>query len=137
MYSVPFLVWRSESWKRNSRIDVSHDMTHRMYSLSDFFHTWMDMAGIRFSGFDPGKSIINPLYTHGPVLIGNPAKPEALVDVRQKFFPAAAAPATPTITMQGPGPGPEVLRSSTPGYRPDYGTVTGTVPVRDRLMLRP
>jgi len=98
-----------------------------MYSLSDFFHTWMDLAGIRFSGFDPGKSIISPLYTHGPVLIGNPAKPEALVDVRQKFFPTAAT------TL----PGPEVLRSSTPGYGPEYGVVTGTVPVRDRWMLHP
>jgi heptose-I-phosphate ethanolaminephosphotransferase len=137
MYSVPFLVWRSESWKRNNRIDVSNDMTHRMYSLSDFFHSWMDMAGIRFSGFDPGKSIISRRYTPGPVLIGNPANPEALVDVRQKFFPTAAPPATPTITMQGPGQGPEVLRSSTPGYSPEYGVVTGTVPVRDRWMLRP
>jgi len=127
MYSVPFLVWQSESWQRNNRIDVSHDLTHRMYSLSNFFHTWMDLAGIRFSGFDSGKSIISPLYKHGPVLIGNPAKPETLVDVRQKFFPALAT------TL----PGPEALRSSTPGYMPEYGVVTGTVPVSDRLMLHP
>jgi hypothetical protein len=109
-------------------------MTHRMYSLSDFFHTWMDLAGIRFGGFDPGKSIVSRQYTPGPVLIGNPAKPETLVDVRQKFFPSAATPAT---TMQGPGPGPAVLQSSTPVYRPEYGVVTGTAPVHDRLMLRP
>ena len=134
MYNVPFLVWRSDSWKRNNRIDVPYDMTHRMYSLSDFFHTWMDLAGIRFGGFDPGKSIVSRQYTPGPVLIGNPAKPETLVDVRQKFFPSAATPAT---TMQGPGPGPAVLQSSTPVYRPEYGVVTGTVPVHDRLMLRP
>ena len=127
MYSVPFLVWRSESWKQNNRIDVSYDMTHRMYSLSDFFHTWMDLAGIRFSGFDPGKSIISPRYTYAPVLIGNPAKPETLVDVRQKFFPAAAT------TL----PGPEVLQHPTPGYRPEYGAVTGAVPVHYQQMLHP
>ncbi len=139
MYSVPFLVWRSESWKRNNRIDVSYDMTHRMYSLSDFFHTWMDLAGIRFSGFDAGKSIISRQYTPGPVLIGNPAKPETLVDVRQKFFPAAMTPATPATTMQGPGPGPgpEALQPPTPAYGPKYGAVTGTVPVHVQKILHP
>jgi heptose-I-phosphate ethanolaminephosphotransferase len=132
MYSVPFLVWRSESWKRNNRIDTSYNMTHRIYSLADFFHTWMDLAGIRFSGFEPGKSIISRRYASSPVLIGNPAKPETLVDVRQKFFPAAAAPVT-TMTV----PGPEVLQLPKPSYWPEYGVVTGTVPVHDRLMLRP
>jgi hypothetical protein len=134
MYSVPFLVWRSESWKRNNRIDAPHDMTHRMYSLSDFFHTWMDLAGISFSGFEPGRSIISRRYTPGPVLIGNPAKPETLVDVRQKFFPAVATPAS---TMQGPVPGSAGFQLPTPVYRPEYGVVTGTVPVHDRPMLRP
>jgi heptose-I-phosphate ethanolaminephosphotransferase len=131
MYSVPFLVWRSESWKQNNRIDVSPDMTHRMYSLSEFFYTWMDLAGISFSGFDPGKSIINSQYTYTPVLIGNPAKPETLVDVRQKFFPAVAAPATPDTYIPGPGPGPKALRPSTPAYRPKVGAVTGTLQVHD------
>ena len=134
MYSVPFLVWRSESWKRNNRIDVSYDMRHRMHSLSDFFHSWMDLAGIDFNGFDPGKSIINRRYTNGPVLIGNPADPETLVDVRQKFFSAAATPAT---TIPGPGPVPEVLHPPTPAYGPEYRAVTGTVPVLDQWMLHP
>jgi heptose-I-phosphate ethanolaminephosphotransferase len=137
MYSVPFLVWQSESWKRNNPIDVSFDITHRLYSLSDFFHTWMDLAGIRFSGFEPGKSIISRRYTPGPVLIGDPAKPETLVDVRQKFFPAAAAPATPATTMQGQGPGPETPHSPTPAYGPGLGVVTGTVPVHVQKMLQP
>jgi heptose-I-phosphate ethanolaminephosphotransferase len=138
MYSVPFLVWQSESWKRKNRIDVSQDMTHRMYSLSDFFHTWMDLAGIRFSGFEPAKSIINQQYTYAPVLIGNPAKPETLVDVRRKFFPAratSAAPANPATTMQGPGPAE--LQPTMPVYGPEYGAVTGTVPVHVQKMLQP
>jgi heptose-I-phosphate ethanolaminephosphotransferase len=137
MYSVPFLVWRSDSWKRNNRIDVSYDMTHRMYSLSDFLHTWVDLAGIRFSGFDPGKSIISPRYTTGPVLIGDPAKPDALVDVRQKFFPATATPATPATTMQGPGPIPEALQPIKPAYGQEYKAVTGTAPVVDQWMRHP
>jgi hypothetical protein len=134
MYSVPFLLWQSESWKRSNVIDVSFDMTNRLYSLSDFFHTWMDLAGIHFSGFEPGKSIISRQYAPGPVLIGNPAKPETLVDVRRKFFPASATPAT-TMQGQGPGPGPEGLQpaatSNMPAYRPKYGAVTGTLPVHD------
>ena len=127
MYSVPFLVWRSESWKRNNRIDVSYDTTRRIYSLSDFLFTWMDLAGIRFSGFEPGKSIISRWYKPGPVLIGNPEKPEALVDVRQKFFPAVAT------TL----PVPEVLQPPTPAYEPEYRAVSGTVPVLDQWMLHP
>ena len=125
MYSVPFLVWRSASWKRNNRIDVSYDMTRRIYSLSDFLHTWVDLAGLRFIGFDPGKSIINPRYTTGPVLIGDPAKPEALADVRQKFFPAAA-------TMM---PVPAAFHPPEPAYRPEHGAVNGTAPVPDQRML--
>jgi heptose-I-phosphate ethanolaminephosphotransferase len=127
MYSVPFLAWRSESWKRNNRIDVSYDTTRRMYSLSDFFHTWMDMAGIRFSEFDPGKSIISRWYQPGPVLIGDPAKPEALVDVRQKFFPATAN------TL----PVPALLQPIKPAYGQEDRAVTGTVPVHDRSMRHP
>jgi heptose-I-phosphate ethanolaminephosphotransferase len=137
MYSVPFLVWQSESWKHSNRIDDSFDMRHRMYSLSDFFHTWMDLAGIRFSGFEPGKSIISPQYTYSPVLIGNPAKPETLVDVRQKFFPAAAIPAPPATTLLRPGPGPAVLQPTAPAYGPEYGVVTGTLPVRVQKILHP
>jgi len=137
MYSVPFLLWQSESWKRSNRIDVSYDMTHRMYSLSDFFHTWMDLAGIHFSGFEPGKSIISRQYTYAPVLIGDPAKPETLVDVRQKFFPAATAPATPASTKLGPGPGAEGLHPSAPAYGPEYGVVTGTLPVHVQKIRHP
>jgi hypothetical protein len=100
-------------------------MTRRMYSLSDFLHTWVDLAGLRFVGFDPGKSIISPRYTTGPVLIGDPAKPDALADVRQKFFPAAA-------TMM---PVPAAFHPPEPAYRPGHGAVNGTVPVPDQRIL--
>jgi hypothetical protein len=135
MYSVPFLVWRSESWKRNNHIHISYDTTRRIYSLSDFLHTWVDLAGIRFSEFDPGKSIISPRYKPGPVLIGDPAKPETLADVRHKFFPAAVAPATTTTTMQGPGQLPAVLQPPAPAYAPGHRAVSGTAPVLDQWML--
>jgi heptose-I-phosphate ethanolaminephosphotransferase len=122
MYSVPFLVWQSERWQRNNPIDVSFDMPHRMYSLADFFHTWMDLAGIHFNGFDPGKSIISQQYTYVPVLIGNPAKPDTLVDVRRKFFPAAATSARPANTMSGPEPeGLQPPVMSMPTYGPKFG----------------
>jgi hypothetical protein len=92
----------------------------------------VDLAGIRFSGFDPGKSIISPRYTPGPVLIGDPAKPEALVDARQKFFPAVAAPANAI-----PGPVPDVLQPIKPAYGTEYRAVTGTAPDVDQWMRHP
>jgi len=108
-----------------------------MYSLSDFIHTWMDLAGIRFVGLDPGKSIINTRYTPGPVLIGDPAKPETLVDARRKFFPAVAAPATPPTAIQGPGRVPDVLQPIKPAYGQEHDAVTGTAPVLDQWMRHP
>ncbi|RMG34142.1 MAG: phosphoethanolamine transferase CptA [Gammaproteobacteria bacterium] len=89
MYSVPFLIWRSESWKRRNPVAVPERMVRRLYSLSDFIFTWLDLAGIGFDGFDPGRSIVNPRYRPHPVLIGNPEAPETLIDLRQQFQAAA------------------------------------------------
>ncbi len=89
MYSVPFLIWRSESWKRRNPVDDPARMRHRLYSLSDFIYTWLDLAGISFEGFDPGRSIVNRAYRPHPVLIGDPAKPETLIDLRAQFRAAA------------------------------------------------
>jgi heptose-I-phosphate ethanolaminephosphotransferase len=101
MYSVPFLIWRSDSWKRNNYIGGSYNMSHRLYSLSDFIYTWMDLAGIRFDGYDPRKSIVSRWYTPGPVLIGDPAKPDSLIDLRQKMQPETA-PIKPASQMNPP-----------------------------------
>lgn len=90
MYSVPFLIWRSESWKRRNGIAGSKDMTHRLYSLSDFIYTWLDLAGIRFDGFDASRSVVNERYQPHPVIIGDPKKPQTLMDMRQLLYPGTS-----------------------------------------------
>lgn len=86
MYSVPFLIWRSKGWRARNPIADPGAMAHRLYSTSDFIYTWLDLAGIRFDGFDPSRSIVNRQYQTHPVLIGDPAKPQTLTDIRQLFF---------------------------------------------------
>lgn len=85
MYSVPFLIWRSEDWKAQDPLPEAATMAHRLYSLSDFIFTWLDLAGIRFDGFDPGRSIVNARFQPHPVLIGDPEKPQTLTDIRRLF----------------------------------------------------
>lgn len=115
MYNVPFLVWRSESWKRNNVITGSYNMLHRAYSLADFIYTWFDLAGIRFAGFDPRKSLISQWYSPAPLLIGDPAQPDSLTDLRQKFQ-TRPAPMKPTSRSHQQQP---LLRpSSRPSYIP-------------------
>ncbi len=83
MYSVPFLVWRSESWKRNNPLDLSASYARR-YSLADFIHTWSDLAGIQHEKFDPSRSLVNPAFVERPLLVGDPYQTEKrkLVDLR-------------------------------------------------------
>jgi heptose-I-phosphate ethanolaminephosphotransferase len=145
MYSVPFLIWESRSWKRNNMLDLSNYTLHRMYSLSDFIYTWLDLAGIRFNGFDPRKSIFSRSYSPGPVLIGNPEKPETLDDVRQKFFPATAGAMPepgmrhPPAPAYGPAHDPDTRPNYAPsfgpnhglGYAPHFEPGNGPVPLRD------
>ena len=141
MYSVPFLIWESRSWKRNNMLDLSNYTFHRMYSLSDFIYTWLDLAGIRFDEFNPSKSILSRWYSPGPVLIGNPAKPETLIDARRKFFPGTAGtmpmpemrqPPAPTYgPVYGPDTRPNYGSGHGPNYGPHFEPGNGPVPLRD------
>lgn len=79
MYTVPFLVWRSPSWKEDNPLDL-HDALHREWTTSHFIHTWADLAGLRFDTFEPWKSIVNPAYRRGRLLIGDPHQPAKLRD---------------------------------------------------------
>lgn len=97
MYSVPFLIWRSERWIRRNPVDDPARMRDRLYSLSDFIYTWLDLAGISFEGFDPSRSIVNRAYRQHPVLIGNPERPETLIDLREQFRAAAQSAAAAQI----------------------------------------
>ncbi|MFA5980462.1 MAG: sulfatase-like hydrolase/transferase, partial [Pseudomonas sp.] len=79
MYTVPFLVWRSPSWKEDNPLDL-RDALHREWTTSHFIHTWADLAGLRFDTFEPWKSIVNPAYQRGQLLIGDPRQPAKLRD---------------------------------------------------------
>ena len=79
MYTVPFLVWRSPSWKEDNPLDL-RDALHREWTTSHFIHTWADLAGLRFDTFEPWKSIVNPAYRRGRLLIGDPHQPAKLRD---------------------------------------------------------
>ena len=64
---------------------------NRVYQTSHFLHTWADLAGLRFEGFDPSKSLINRAFKERPILVGDPANPAGLFDLRTGLGTPTAA----------------------------------------------
>ncbi|EMS7478511.1 phosphoethanolamine transferase CptA [Salmonella enterica subsp. enterica] len=79
MYTVPFLLWTSEKWQAAHPRDFSQDVD-RKYSSSELIHTWSDLAGLTYDGYDPTRSITNPQFKETTRWIGNPYKKNALID---------------------------------------------------------
>jgi heptose-I-phosphate ethanolaminephosphotransferase len=79
MYTVPFLLWTSEKWQAAHPRDLSQDV-NRKYSSSELIHTWSDLAGLTYDGFDPTRSITSPQFKETTRWIGNPYKKNALID---------------------------------------------------------
>ncbi|HGY3718522.1 phosphoethanolamine transferase CptA [Citrobacter sp. Res13-Sevr-PEB04-36] len=79
MYTVPFLLWTSEKWQAAHPHDFSQDVD-RKYSSSELIHTWSDLAGFTYDGFDPTRAITNPQFKETTRWIGNPYKKNALID---------------------------------------------------------
>jgi len=77
MYAVPFLLWMTPDW-RAKMPEISNDVLERPYSTSHFIHTWADLAGLRFTDYEPHKSLINPKFEALPLLVGNPDEPKSL-----------------------------------------------------------
>ncbi|MPS49684.1 phosphoethanolamine transferase CptA [Methylobacillus sp.] len=77
MYTVPFIIWASEQWKagHDMRFD---DMLERPYSNAHFIHTWADLAGLSFDGFEPSLSLVNLQFKEHPLLIGDPYQPDTI-----------------------------------------------------------
>lgn len=97
MYTVPFIVWKSPSWKAAQGTTLEPaDYLARPYSTSHFIHTWTDLAGLRFDEFEPNRSIANAGYKPEPLLIGNPHNPGSLRDFSQ-------LPATPVQSVVAQG----------------------------------
>ena len=59
--------------------DFSQDV-NRKYSSSELIHTWSDLAGFTYDGFDPTRAITSPQFKETTRWIGNPYKKNALID---------------------------------------------------------
>ncbi|HFZ8996782.1 TPA: phosphoethanolamine transferase CptA [Citrobacter freundii] len=79
MYTIPFLLWTSEKWQAAHPRDLSADVD-RKYSSSELIHTWSDLAGLTYDGYDPTRSIVSPQFKQITRWIGNPYKKKALMD---------------------------------------------------------
>jgi heptose-I-phosphate ethanolaminephosphotransferase len=79
MYTVPFILWRSDSWRASDPREF-RAMLGRPYSSEHFLHTFADLARLRFKELDLSKSLVSSRFTERPLLIGNPAMPRNLID---------------------------------------------------------
>ena len=79
MYTVPFFVWRSDSWRANDPRDFQAVLS-RPYSSEHFLHTFADLARLRFNELDLSKSLVSPQFVERALLIGNPEIPGNLID---------------------------------------------------------
>ncbi len=83
MYSIPFMIYRNDSFKKlgQAKKDYKNNL-HRFYSSSNLIYTFLDLAGITYDGFESSKSIVNNSFKEEPVLIGDPYKTNALIDIQ-------------------------------------------------------
>ena len=79
MYTIPFLLWTSEKWHEAHPRDFSQDVD-RKYSSSELIHTWSDLAGLSYEGYDPTRALTNAEFVETTRWIGNPDKKNALTD---------------------------------------------------------
>ncbi len=71
MYTVPLIVWRSPQWKQQHPADWNR-LLQRPYASMHMIHTLADLTGLRFAGFDPGRSLVSDSWREQPLWIGNP-----------------------------------------------------------------
>ncbi len=81
MYTVPFLLWESPAWKAAHPLPVG-TLLERPWQTDHLIHTWADLAGLRFEGYEADKSLVSPQFRERPLLVGNPAVPKKLIDLR-------------------------------------------------------
>jgi len=82
MYAIPFVLWRSAAWRQAFPRDFARQ-ADRPYQTAHLIHTWADLAGLSFDGYDPTKSVVNARFRERPLLVGNPASPKGLRDLRE------------------------------------------------------
>ena len=77
MYTIPFLLWTSPKWQSAHPRDFAGDV-NRKYSSSELIHTWSDLAGLRYDGYEPTRSLVSPDFVETTRWIGNPYEKGAL-----------------------------------------------------------
>ena len=84
MYAIPFVLWRSAAWTEAFPRDFARQ-ADRPYQTAHLIHTWADLAGLSFDGYDPTKSLVNARFRERPLLVGDPASQKGLRDLREMF----------------------------------------------------
>jgi heptose-I-phosphate ethanolaminephosphotransferase len=69
MCEVPFIVWMSDKYMK-TRNDLHID-ENRPYSTVDLLYSLSDMAGLRYEGYDAGRSLFAPQYAVRPRFVGD------------------------------------------------------------------
>ena len=68
MYEIPFIVWSSESFKKN-HLNLLNKNISKKYNLENFIHSFSDLSNIKFNLFQPSKSIFNSQFIETKRLI--------------------------------------------------------------------
>jgi heptose-I-phosphate ethanolaminephosphotransferase len=90
MYTVPFLLWQSPEWQAAYPRTFA-GQTGRAWQTSHLIHTWADLAGLSFDGYDPTKSLVSTAFRERPLWVGDPASPRGLVDLRPQLAAGQSA----------------------------------------------
>lgn len=72
MFAVPMFLWSSEKWQDDVGKD-SRFALNRKYSSAYFEHTWSELVGLTYTGFDETKSLVSLNFIARPTWIGDPA----------------------------------------------------------------
>lgn len=79
MYTIPFLLWTSDKWQQAHPRSFAQDV-NRKYSSAELIHTWSDLAGLSYDGYDPTRSVTSPQFIERVRWIGNPYDKRTLRD---------------------------------------------------------
>ncbi|MFS1539912.1 MAG: phosphoethanolamine transferase CptA [Candidatus Phlomobacter fragariae] len=77
MYEIPFIIWQSPQWINTHQHHLDN-MVNRPYSIMHLIHTWSDLAGLKYDGFDASKSVINKDFQPSPRYIADPYNKQPL-----------------------------------------------------------
>ncbi|GKX60934.1 phosphoethanolamine transferase CptA [Leminorella grimontii] len=79
MYTVPFIVWTSPAWQAAHPRDLK-GYVDRKYSSAQLIHTWSDLAGLSYEGYDATRSLTSPEFKEATRWIGDPYAKNELRD---------------------------------------------------------